>query len=233
VLLPCPFCGGEAEFERLGTGRQSCIVACVNCGARHESSDEDAHNGDSWNIRAKLSEQEPVAFVDEKGALSPTLKGVVELKNGDQLYTTPQHCDRTEQHESQSLLSGDRRQYADGTWWECTDPDIGRWVCNGEDGKALEPKCDRIHCRCGMSNELVEAANEHTDDLAVDRFAHAMKQKLAQAREKGRGGWQECSQEELSRMLRDHIDKGDPRDVANFCMFLWNLGWAIEQYRGK
>jgi Lar family restriction alleviation protein len=50
-LDPCPFCGGEAEFERQGTGRQSCIVTCTNCGARHESGDTGDHNGSSWNSR--------------------------------------------------------------------------------------------------------------------------------------------------------------------------------------
>lgn len=62
-----------------------------------------------------------------------------------------------------------------------------------------------------------------TDDTAVDRFAQAMKAKLAEAREKGRSGWETCPPEELSRMLREHVDKGDTRDVANFCAFLWNL----------
>lgn len=42
-------------------------------------------------------------------------------------------------HESQKLMRGDRRQHADGTWWVCTDPNIGRWVSNGEDGQALAP----------------------------------------------------------------------------------------------
>ncbi|WP_193726255.1 hypothetical protein [Delftia tsuruhatensis] len=28
-------------------------------------------------------------------------------------------------------------------------------------------------------------------------------------------------------MLREHADKGDPRDVANFCMFLCSLGQPI------
>jgi Lar family restriction alleviation protein len=50
-LKPCPFCGGEAEFERLGTRRQSCIVVCTECGCHHESSDENEHNGSSWNRR--------------------------------------------------------------------------------------------------------------------------------------------------------------------------------------
>jgi Lar family restriction alleviation protein len=50
-LLPCPFCGGEAEFERLGTRRQSCIVVCIDCGCRLESADQDDNCGVSWNTR--------------------------------------------------------------------------------------------------------------------------------------------------------------------------------------
>lgn len=69
----------------------------------------------------------------------------------------------------------------------------------------------------------------HSDDLAVDRFAAAMKAKLADARAKGRSGWHDDEDLEqlLSNMLRDHVDKGDPRDVANFCCFLWNRGERI------
>ena len=72
-------------------------------------------------------------------------------------------------------------------------------------------------------------AEQHPDDIAVDRYASALKQKLGIARTKGRGGWQTCSNEDLSRMLREHVEKGDPRDVANFCMFLWSLGHGIAQ----
>ena len=68
----------------------------------------------------------------------------------------------------------------------------------------------------------------HPDDVAVDMFAKAMKEKLALARAKGRGGWQTCNKYELSNMLREHVDKGDPRDVANFCMFLHALGHSIQ-----
>lgn len=53
-LLPCPFCGDdEPEFERMGTGRVSCIVICTNCGCRHDSGDSGEHNGTSWNRRPK------------------------------------------------------------------------------------------------------------------------------------------------------------------------------------
>lgn len=68
-----------------------------------------------------------------------------------------------------------------------------------------------------------------TDDDAVDLFAKALKEKLAIARDKGRSGWSsdECTQEHLSALLREHVEKGDPRDVANFCMFLWMRQEAI------
>ena len=61
-LLPCPFCGHSTpEFERLGTGKQSCIVACGNCGCRHESGDEWDDCGKSWNTRAIESQAAQIA----------------------------------------------------------------------------------------------------------------------------------------------------------------------------
>ncbi|MDG2508667.1 hypothetical protein [Stenotrophomonas maltophilia] len=74
------------------------------------------------------------------------------------------------------------------------------------------------------------AGDQCPDDLAVDAFAAAMKAKMAAARAKGRGGWEDpaqCTAEDLSRMLRNHVEKGDPRDVANFCMMLHQRGEAI------
>ena len=70
-------------------------------------------------------------------------------------------------------------------------------------------------------------AGQHPDDMAVDRFAAEMKAKLAAARAKGRDGWEACDPATLSTMLREHVEKGDPRDVANFAMFLWSLGAPI------
>ena len=58
-LKPCPFCGHVSPyFERMGTPRWSCIVICTDCGARHESSDEDERSGWSWNQRAALAQPE-------------------------------------------------------------------------------------------------------------------------------------------------------------------------------
>lgn len=75
----------------------------------------------------------------------------------------------------------------------------------------------------------------HPDALAVDRFAIAMKAKLAQKRAEGRGGWDnkdECSAEFLSQLLREHVEKGDPIDVANFAMMLHQRGETILSGQG-
>ncbi len=68
------------------------------------------------------------------------------------------------------------------------------------------------------------------DEWAVDRFASQMKTKLAETRAKGRGGWedkQQCTAEDLSYYLRACVEKGDPVDVANFCMMLAIRGEKI------
>lgn len=111
------------------------------------------------------------------------------------------------------------------------------------DGRqAQQVDVERIWHALGRANNTIERLQKeingptfmgepvlpHADDVAVDRFATAMKAKLADARSKGRGGWQEHGlHQHLSDLLRDHVHKGDPRDVANFCCFLWNRGEAI------
>ena len=69
----------------------------------------------------------------------------------------------------------------------------------------------------------------HQDDAAVDALAATMKAKLAKQRAKGYSGWDtpEFTQQRLSDMLREHVDKGDPVDVANFCAFLAARGEGI------
>lgn len=70
----------------------------------------------------------------------------------------------------------------------------------------------------------------HPDDLAVDRFAAAMKAKLAKKRDEGRGGWDgpTCTAVFLSQRLREHVEKDDPLDVGNIAMMLHQRGERIE-----
>lgn len=70
----------------------------------------------------------------------------------------------------------------------------------------------------------------HSDDLAVDRFAAAMKAKLAEKRAQGYGGWDDpsdCTLEHLNDLLIKHIAKGDPIDVGNFAMMIHQRGGSI------
>lgn len=69
-------------------------------------------------------------------------------------------------------------------------------------------------------------SSTHIDDISIDRFANAMRLKMAYARAKGRSGWDDpaqCSGEQLATMLVDHLTKGNAgtfEDVANFAMML-------------
>ena len=77
--------------------------------------------------------------------------------------------------------------------------------------------------------DLVQDASPHPDDIAVDIFAAAMKAKMAKQRIKGYGGWQDkekCHANRLRNLLIDHVTKGDPVDVGNFAMMLFNRGYS-------
>lgn len=69
--------------------------------------------------------------------------------------------------------------------------------------------------------------SQHPDNLAVDQFAATMKTKMAKSRAKGRSGWQDSSADALSEMLREHVEKADPVDVAILSMMLHQLGHTI------
>lgn len=55
-LLPCPFCGGEAEIERIGNSRQSSIINCTDCSCTLESNENPEATGTDWNTRAESQE---------------------------------------------------------------------------------------------------------------------------------------------------------------------------------
>ena len=70
---------------------------------------------------------------------------------------------------------------------------------------------------------------EDVDNEAVDKLARAMKNKLAKKREQGYHGWETCKHGDLVQLLINHVDKGDPIDVANFCAFLFARGEGLTQ----
>ena len=84
--------------------------------------------------------------------------------------------------------------------------------------------------KLGRATRPAQTEQQHPDDAAVDRFAAAMKAKLAKSRAKGRGGWDDpnvCSVEFLAQLLVEHLGKGNTgtfEDVANFAMMLHQRG---------
>lgn len=85
---------------------------------------------------------------------------------------------------------------------------------------------------CAVAIDDLMRGERHPDDAAVDRFASAMKQKLAEKRVEGRGGWndpKQCSIAFLIELLHEHMSKGDPVDVGNFAMMLWNRGGSTNE----
>lgn len=71
---------------------------------------------------------------------------------------------------------------------------------------------------------------KHPDDLAVDRFAAALKVKMARSRDKGRDGWDDpsiVSEAYLCEQLLHHCSKGNAgtfEDIGNFAMMLHQRG---------
>ena len=95
-------------------------------------------------------------------------------------------------------------------------------------------ECDAVPFLKDIAAAL--AAQPHDDvrelhpDTAtlVDRFAHALKQKLLASQKKY--GWSDNWmrpdwKEECQESLAQHMAKGDPRDVAAYAAFCWHHGW--------
>lgn len=69
----------------------------------------------------------------------------------------------------------------------------------------------------------------------IKRFAEALARKMRDAEMKyGRGTeWNNHDwQERCGRDLLEHLKKGDPRDVAIHCAFMWYHGWDTSQIKG-
>lgn len=121
-------------------------------------------------------------------------------------------------------------------WCEYVAGMVDHWVRTDEYDsiKADEDRCTKaiagiIERRLWALKREAIQEQTHPDDAAVDKFAARMKWKLARARDKGRAGWQDpwWTPEQISQALREHVKKGDPLDVANYCMFLVERGAGI------
>ena len=64
----------------------------------------------------------------------------------------------------------------------------------------------------------------HIDKTLTALARSAMDGKLYEKRKEGRGGWwdsEQCTINDLRRMLREHIEEGDMVDVMNFAAMIY------------
>jgi hypothetical protein len=64
------------------------------------------------------------------------------------------------------------------------------------------------------------------------RFSAALREKLiaSEAKYGWQNGWLQTDwANDLRRKIREHIEKGDPRDVAAYCAFAWYHGWSLAE----
>lgn len=78
-----------------------------------------------------------------------------------------------------------------------------------------------------IAKNYVSPLANYPDACHVQRFADAMKAKMATSALKGRSGWNDpmqCTDASLRRLLVKAVRKGDPVDVGNFAMMLFTRG---------
>lgn len=85
---------------------------------------------------------------------------------------------------------------------------------------------DEIIAMLSPAPSEANAAPDPLSDL-VARFSNALLKKLRLAQANGRSGWERDDwEDDCRRGMLAHIEKGDPRDVAAYCAFMWHHGWV-------
>jgi hypothetical protein len=88
--------------------------------------------------------------------------------------------------------------------------DLRGGVITGGDLRAIADQIDQAADSIELSDDIHEAR----------RFSHLMIAKLAKAQHKGKRGWRNVPVDDLWSMLLEHIEKGDPIDIAIFAMMI-------------
>lgn len=109
---------------------------------------------------------------------------------------------------------------------ECRDfIDDCRWTSRGND---LIKRLDAALSAPALSGRVSVPRELHpeTAELVI-RFCTALAEKLCAAQKKYgyTNGWMQPDWvDDCRKRLREHVEKGDPRDVAAYCAFLWYHG---------
>ncbi len=81
--------------------------------------------------------------------------------------------------------------------------------------------------RSNVKEAIAKNRDEKKLIAAVDAFAGLMKAKLIKKAREGYTGWDSADPNHLARLIWEHLEKGDPVDVANLCMMLSHGGHGI------
>jgi hypothetical protein len=161
-----------------------------------------------------------------------TIQGVCH-KYVDATSRRPQGAVMTkEQVEALRALADDRSNFEEtktSARWkqyrEATNPEAIRALCDLA-LKAIGASSAEGACQVAIPEGLHPETTKHL--LA---FCGAMAGKLRKAEQKYgySDGWlRDDWQQECLENMHEHIAKGDPRDVANYCMFMWVHGWPTK-----
>ena len=91
-------------------------------------------------------------------------------------------------------------------------------------GYSYQEAFDSYKARLVTEDELIYMLSvghaEYLENKAVDYLAKQMKERLAEKRLQGYGGWTNCDKAVMLDGLNKSVDKGNPVDVANYCALL-------------
>jgi len=86
-LKPCPFCGGDAHIERMGTARVSMQIECGECGAGMETGETWINEHSSWNNRAQPTIADYLEankeMIDKTGRKVVTIESLKKFMEGE------------------------------------------------------------------------------------------------------------------------------------------------------
>jgi Lar family restriction alleviation protein len=219
-LEPCPFCGPAAKLEPFFAEHRGgyWYVSCLYCDCEGPPTNSKDDALAAWNRRA-LSRQSST----EAGEVVSECRNAKESRQWNPILQmfVPMVSD-----ELLDQIVALLQQPAQTTAGPVDVDDAGN---------ISRPTRDLLFAPLSLQPPAQTKAGEpHPDDVAVDKFAAAMKAKLAKKRADGRSGWDNpraCSVEHLAELLVGHVIKGDPLDVGNLAMMLWNRGCEVELLR--
>jgi hypothetical protein len=119
----------------------------------------------------------------------------------------------------------------DITWLENVVGELKRSI------QFIGDRLSTVHSQVRIPLVITDADLESDTAQLVTDFAQALAEKLLVAQQKYgySNGWMRRDWMDYCRgKLREHLEKGDPRDVAAYCAFLWFHGesTATEQSKG-